>query len=104
MVEEILNSFEVKKSTHVTLCDLFCAFDCNPHNLILIKMEHSGLGEVALRVVSSYLSNRKQIEIYNGTNYSGVNIRYSMPKDSIMGLLLFLVAINDQAFIVLLGV
>jgi hypothetical protein len=49
--------------------DLSTAFDCLPHNLLMLKLEAYGLSENSLKLLKSYLENRRQrIKICN--NYS----------------------------------
>ena len=40
--------------------DLLKAFDCLPHDLILLKLEAYGLSEKSINLLNSYLSGRKQ--------------------------------------------
>jgi hypothetical protein len=42
------------------LMDLLKAFDCLPHDLILLKLEAYGLSEKSINLLNSYLSGRKQ--------------------------------------------
>ena len=42
------------------LMDLSKAFDCLPHDLILLKLEAYGLLEKSINLLNSYLSGRKQ--------------------------------------------
>jgi hypothetical protein len=36
------------------------AFDCLPHNLLLLKLENYGVSENSLKLLQSYLTGRKQ--------------------------------------------
>ena len=49
--------------------DLSKAFDCLPHNLLMLKLEAYGLSENSLKLLNSYLENRGQ-RIKIGNNYS----------------------------------
>jgi hypothetical protein len=51
------------------LMDLSKAFDCLPHNLLMLKLEAYGLSENSLKLLKSYLENRRQ-RIKIGNNYS----------------------------------
>jgi hypothetical protein len=42
------------------LMDLSKAFDCLPHDLLLLKLKAYSLSENALNLIDDYLSNRKQ--------------------------------------------
>ena len=51
------------------LMDLSKAFDCLPHNLLMLKLEAYDLSENSLKLLKSYLENRRQ-RIKIGNNYS----------------------------------
>ena len=40
--------------------DLSIAFDCLSHELLIAKLDAYGFGKNALKLINSYLSNRKQ--------------------------------------------
>ena len=43
-----------------TLMDLSKAYDCLPHDLMVVKLEACGLAKESLQLMSDYLSYRKQ--------------------------------------------
>ena len=52
------------------------------------------LGEL-LRILSDFLSNRKQKVVLNGQNSSWTNVHVEVPQGSVLGPSLFLIYIND---------
>ena len=75
--------------------DLFNAYDCLLHDLLVAKLEAYGVGKVALNLISNYLSYRKQ-RTKLGSSYSDwYEIVRGVPQGSILGQLLFHICIND---------
>ena len=75
-----------KKTFGALLTDLSKAFSCLPHDLLVGKLNAYGFSLPALRLVLSYLSNRKQKTKINSKLSSWEKILFGVPKGSILGL------------------
>ena len=79
--------------------DFSKAFDTVNHDILLTQLECHGIHDTPLQWFKSYLSEREQIVIDNETCSSYKTISCGVPLGSILGLLLFLLYINDLASI-----
>ena len=74
--------------------DLSKAFDCLPHDLLLLKLKLYGLSEHAVDLIKNYLSSRKQC-VKNGNFINGFKDIYKgVPQGSTIGPVLFSIFIN----------
>ena len=87
------------QKNHFTLgifIDLKKAFDTIDHAILIKKLKHYGIKGNNLRWFESYLQNRKQYITYETTKFTTFeNMTCGVPQSSILGLLLFLLYIND---------
>ena len=71
------------------------AFDTVDHNILLHKLSHYGIRDIANCWFSSYLSNRKQFVTINGFDSETQSFQCGVPQGSVLDTLLILIYIND---------
>ena len=75
--------------------DITKAFDKIWHRGLLYKLEMIGISGNLLRLIESYLTNRYQRVVLNGSFSDFLRIISGVPQGSILGPLLFLIFLND---------
>ena len=93
---QTLDAIQNKQHTALLLMDIRKAFDTVSHNIVLQKLYHYGIREFALKLLESYLASRSQFVTVRNCNSSLKSINVGIPQSSILGLLLFLLYINDM--------
>ena len=89
MLEKWKRAVDNGKVFGIWLTDLSKAFDCLSHELLLAKLHAYGFSISALRLIYSYLANRKQKTEINSSYSSWEEILFGVPQGSILGPLLF---------------
>ena len=75
--------------------DISKAFDCLPHDLLLLKLKAYGVSENATKLLKSYLTNRKQCVKLGAFISDFQPILKGGRQGSIPGPVLFNIFIND---------
>ena len=99
MLEKWISSVDKGSSFGALLTDLSKAFDCLSHEHLIAKLHVYGFSLNVLRLVHSYLTNRKQITKINTKYSSWEEILFGVPQVSILGPLLFNIFLCDLFFI-----
>ena len=96
----ILYNQDAREPTAVLAClvDFAKAFNRQDHNILVTKLSDMGVPAWLLRIVISFLKDRKMIVRYKGKASNPKWLPGGGPQGTLLGLLLFLVLINDVGF------
>ena len=100
MLEKWKLSVDKGKTFGVLLTDLSKAFDCLSHELIIAKLNAYGFSLSALKLMQSYLSERKQRTKINQAYSSWEEIPFGIPQGSIIGPILLNNFLSDLFLVV----
>ena len=81
--------------TGLMLLDLAKAFDTFDHDILIQKLHHYGIRGIMNNFFQSFLKNQTQLVSIPNENSTPKFNNIEVPQESTLGLLLFLIYIND---------
>ena len=96
----ILFNQDNSEPTSVLACfvDFAKAFNRQDHSILVTKLSDMGVPSWLLKIVISFLTDRTMIVRYKGQKSSRKKLPGGGPQGALLGLLLFLVLVNDVGF------
>ena len=99
ILNEITNRLDENKLVMALLCDIKKCFDSVDRNILYAKLHNAGVRGHSLNWIKSYFANRSQRVYVNGSNSSTkCDIPLGVLQGSILGVLFFLIFINDLKY------
>ena len=101
LVDSISNKLDNKYKCLTVSIDLKKAFDTLDNGILFKKLSNFGIRGISLDLLHSYLTNRKQYVYYHNVESNLRRINIGVPQGSVLGVLLFLLYINDITIVIL---
>ena len=92
---EILSVFDMGLEVRGIFLGIFKTFDKVWYEALIFKLPQNGICGEMINILKDFLSDRKQRIVLNGQCSSWADIRAGVPQGSILGLLLFLIYVNE---------
>jgi exonuclease III len=100
LIDDVLENMNNKEITGMCFLDIRKCFDTINHKILLIKLAKYGIKEYELKWFESYLSNRSQVVLHNGSPSGKRFINIGVPQGTILGPILFLLYVNDLSNVI----
>ena len=85
LVDHISKEMEYRKTPCALFIDLSKAFDTLSFDILIRKLSHYGVTDTHLRLLISYLTNRKQYVVFINHESYITEIKAGVPQGSILG-------------------
>ena len=95
IIQDLAAGLNSKSQIDAILLDFRKAFDKVLHERLAAKLHHYGVRGNTLSWIKSFLANREQQVILDGTKSNSAAVSSVVPQGTILGPMLFLVYIND---------
>ena len=102
---ELINFILYNQDYNLPIAVLACAIDFSKafnrqnHNILMVKLSDMGVPGWLLNLVMGFLSDRVMVVRYKGSTTESKPLPGGGPQGTLLGLLLFLILINDCGFV-----
>lgn len=99
VTKKIIYDIDSDKKSLAVFLDLAKAFDTVSHDILLNRLENIGIRGYSLKLIKNYLSERSQRVKIENEKSDPLQITTGVPQGTVLGPVLFLIYINNVAYI-----